>query len=129
MCSDVEPPRQGVDENLHAVLRAHRAGDGRDHSNEDRGMGEWPLSHVTGEKRKRAIAVATSLFHVGRNSPVGCARATRLMQRKNRVWGSTGTSFIDIVRRDLPAAAAQSTRQATSPAGMAHTSVAIGRRL
>src|SRR6266566_5110217 len=77
MGADVKSPRQGVDENLHAVLRAYRAGDGRDHGNQDRGMGERPPPHVASEKRKRAITVATSFFHFGRNSPVGCARATR----------------------------------------------------
>src|SRR5262252_2874204 len=86
MGADVKSPRQGIDENLHAVLRAYRAGDGRDHGKQDRGMGERPPPHVASEKRKRAITVATSLFHFGRNSPVGCARATRFMQRKNRLW-------------------------------------------
>src|SRR5215469_15424140 len=108
MGADVKSPRQRVDEILHAVLRAHRAGDGRDHSHEDRGMGPRPLSHVASEKRKRTITVATSLFHFGRNSPVGCARATRFIKRKNRPGGSTGTGSADIARRDLPAQAAHS---------------------
>src|SRR5215472_14910296 len=97
MGADVKSSRQGIDENLHAVLRAHRAGDGRDHGNQDRGMGERPPAHVTSEKRKRAIAVATSLFHFGRNSPVGCARATRFMQRENRLWSSAGTRSTDMI--------------------------------
>src|SRR5215831_2830962 len=101
MCADVKSSRQGVDENLHAVLRAHRARDGRHHSNEDRGMGERPLSHVAGEKRKRAIAVATSLFHLGRNSPVGCARATRFMQRENRLRSSAGTRSTAIIVKNF----------------------------
>ncbi len=69
MCADVKSSRQGVDENLHAVLRAHRAGDSRDHSNKDRSMGAWPPPYVAGEKRKGAIAIPTSVLHCGRNSP------------------------------------------------------------
>jgi hypothetical protein len=45
-------------------------------------MGDRPPPYVAGEKRKRAIAIATSLFHYGRNPPVGCARA--LEQRESR---------------------------------------------
>src|SRR5215831_11444380 len=37
--------------------------------------------YVAGEKRKRAIAIATSLYHYGR-PPVGCERA--LEQRESR---------------------------------------------
>src|SRR5262249_58727786 len=90
-------PRRVLDDTLPAVLRPHRAGDGRDHSHEDRGMGPRPLSHVASEKRKRTIAVATSLFHFGRNSPVGYARATRFMQRENRLWSSAGTRSTDMI--------------------------------
>src|SRR5215471_15516406 len=79
MSADVKSPRQGVDENLHAVLGAHRAGDGRNNGSRDRGMGPRPLSHVAGEKRKRAIAIATSLYHYGRppSRLRTCFRATR----------------------------------------------------
>src|SRR5262249_43636757 len=107
MSADVKSSRQGIDENLHPVLRAYRAGDGRDHGKQDRGMGERPPPHVASEKRKRAIAIATGLFHFGRNSPVGCARlrefgcarATRVMQRENRLWGSTGTRAVDLIEK------------------------------
>src|SRR5262249_14257881 len=99
MGADVKSSRQGIDENLHAVLRAYRAGDGRDHGKQDRGMGERPPPHVASEKRERAITVATSLFHFGRNSPVGCARARRFMQRENRLCGSTGTRAVDFIAR------------------------------
>src|SRR5215471_18214719 len=74
MSADVKSPRQGVDENLHAVLRAHRAGDGRNNGSRDRSMGDRLPPYVAGEKRKRAIAIATSLYHYGR-PPVGCERA------------------------------------------------------
>ena len=102
MGADVKSPRQGIDENFHPVLRAYRAGDSRDHSNEDRGMRERPPPHVASEKRKRTIAVATSLFHFGRNSPVGCARATRSMQRKNRLRSSAGTRSSDMIAENEP---------------------------
>src|SRR6516162_7691646 len=91
MGADVKSPRQSVDENLHAVLGAHRTGDGRDHGKQDRGMRQRSPPHIASEKRKWAITVATSLFHFGRNSPVGCARATRFMQRENRLRSSAGT--------------------------------------
>src|SRR5262249_44968405 len=94
--ADVKSPREGVDEDLHGVLRPHRAGDGRDQGNRERGRRARPPPHVASEKRKRAIAVATSLFHFGRNSPVGCARATRFMQRENRLWSSAGTHSTDV---------------------------------
>src|ERR1700730_7679618 len=97
MGADVKSPRQCVDQKLHAVLRAHRPGAARDHGNQDRGMGERPPPHVASEKRKRAITVATSFFHFGRNSPVGCARATRFMQRENRLWSSAGTHSTDMI--------------------------------
>src|SRR5262245_47662113 len=87
MGADVKSSRQGIDENLHAVLRAYRAGDGRDHGKQDRGMGERPPPHVASEKRKRAITVATSLFHFGRNSPVGCALSSRLRTRY-KIYGT-----------------------------------------
>src|SRR5215472_10348324 len=103
MGADVKSPRQGIDENLHGVLRAYRAGDGRDHRDKDCGMGNRPLLYVAGEKRKRAIAVATSLFHFGRNSPVGCVRATRPMQRENRPRSSVGTRLVAIIVRNLTA--------------------------
>src|SRR5215475_1689403 len=66
-------------------------------------MGNRPLLYVAGEKRKRAIAVATSLFHFGRNSPVGCARATRFMERENRLRSSAGTRLVAIIVRNLTA--------------------------
>ena len=44
-------------------------------------MGDWLPPYVAGEKRKRAIAIATSLYHYGR-PPVGCERA--LEQRESR---------------------------------------------
>src|SRR5499426_2867874 len=103
MGADVKSSRQGIDENLHAVLRAYRAGDGRDHGKQDRGMGERPPPHVASEKRERAITVATSLFHFGRNSPVGCARARRFMQRENRLRSSAGTRLVAIIVRNLTA--------------------------
>src|SRR5262245_35139007 len=104
MGADVKSPRQGIDENLHGVLRAYRAGDGRDHRDQDCGMGNRPLLYVAGEKRKRAIAIATSLFHFGRNSPVGCARATtNAMERENRLRSSAGTRSIAIIVKNLTA--------------------------
>src|SRR5262244_26481 len=107
MGADVKSARQGIDENLHAVLRAYRAGDGRDHGDEDCGMGNRPLLYVAGEKRKRAIAVATSLFHFGRNSPVGCVRATKAKEREkkrqNLPPSSVGTRLDAIIVRNLTA--------------------------
>src|SRR5215475_1665267 len=103
MGADVKSPRQGIDENLHAVLRAYRAGHGRDYRDKDCGMGNRPLLYVAGEKRKRAIAIATSLFHFGRNSPVGCVRATRAVKRENRPRSSVGTCLVAIIVRNLTA--------------------------
>src|SRR5262245_44951469 len=79
MSADVKSPRQGVDENLHAVLGAHRAGDGRNNGSRDRSMGDWLPPYVAGEKRKRAITIATSLYHYGRppSRLRTCFRATR----------------------------------------------------
>src|SRR5260221_9742395 len=58
---------------LQAVMRAHRAGDSSAHSNKDRSMCDWPPPYVTGEKRKGAIAVPTSVLHCGRKpSPRPC---------------------------------------------------------
>src|SRR5262249_5853547 len=57
-------------------------------------MGNRPLLYVAGEKRKRAIAIATSLFHFGRHSPVGCVRATKALARKHRLRSSAGTRLI-----------------------------------
>jgi hypothetical protein len=74
MAADVKSSRQGVDENLHTVLRAHRAGDGRNNGSRDRSMGDRPTTYVAGEKRKRAIAITTSLFHYGR-TPQSAAQA------------------------------------------------------
>src|SRR5262249_57286402 len=49
----------------------------------------------------RGIAVATSLFHFGRNSPVGCARATKAKEREkkreNRLRSSAGTRSTAII--------------------------------
>src|SRR5215831_3425668 len=70
-------------------------------------MGNRPLLYVAGEKRKRAIAVATSLFHFGRNSPVGCVRATKAKEREkkrqNRPRSSVGTRLDAIIVRNLTA--------------------------
>src|SRR5262245_63907450 len=103
MGTDVKAPRQSIDENLHAVLRAYRAGNGRDYRDKDCGMGNRPLLYVAGEKRKRAIAIATSLFHFGRNSPGGCVRATKAMERKNRLRSSAGTRLVAIIVGNLTA--------------------------
>src|SRR5215467_4441160 len=127
MGADVKSSRQGIDENLHAVLRAYRAGDSRGHGKQDRDMGERPPPHVASEKRKRAITVATSLFHFGRNSPVGCARATRFMQRENRLCGSTGTRAVDLIARitRITAHAVGIDGIYNPPAGTVHSSVPI----
>src|SRR5262245_49355803 len=70
-------------------------------------MGNRPLLYVAGEKRKRAIAVATSLFHFGRNSPVGCVRATKAKEREkkreNRLRSSAGTRSTAIIVKNLTA--------------------------
>src|SRR5262245_54480583 len=105
MGADVKSPRQGIDENFHAVLRAYRAGNGRDYRDKDCGMGNRPLLYVAGEKRKRAIAIATSLFHFGRNSPVGCVRATKAKEREkkreNRLRSSAGTRSTAIIVKNF----------------------------
>ena len=65
MRADGKSSRQRVDQNLHGVLRAHRARDRRDDSNSDRRMGARPPPYVAGEERKGAIAVPTSVLHCG----------------------------------------------------------------
>jgi hypothetical protein len=76
MRADGKSSRQRVDQNFHAVLRAHRATDGRDNGGYDRSMGERPPPYVAGEKRKGAILVPTSVLH--------CGRTRRLLTRKRR---------------------------------------------
>src|SRR5262249_11728701 len=87
MGADVKSSRQGVDENLHGVLRAHRAADGRNNGSRDRSMGDRPPPYVAGEKRKRAIAIATNLFHYGR-TPSRLRK--RFRARRESVQGSCG---------------------------------------
>ena len=84
MGADVKSSRQRIDENLHPVLRAHRAADRAQHGARDGSMRHRPRHHIAGEKRKGPLGVPTSVFHAVWNSPVGCVRATRLMQRQSR---------------------------------------------
>src|SRR5437870_13098714 len=48
MRTDVKSARQRVDQKLHAVLRAHRATDGRDNGGHDRSMDDRPQPYVEG---------------------------------------------------------------------------------
>src|SRR5262249_30154060 len=83
MGADVKSSRQGIDENLHAVLRAYRAGDGRDHGKQDRGMGEPPPSSEGSKKRKGANPVAKIPFHFRRNPPGGWPPPKKFNQTQN----------------------------------------------
>src|SRR5262249_32045122 len=83
---------EGIDQDLHAILRTHRASDRGDDGGENGGMRDRPPPDVAGEKRKGTIAVPTSVLHCGRNSPSRRdAPATEFVQRKNPPSGSSGT--------------------------------------
>src|SRR5262249_61028504 len=69
MVPDVGSSCQRIDQDLHAVLRPHRAADRGDDGGNDGGMGKRPPPYVTGEERGGTIAVPTSILHCGRNSP------------------------------------------------------------
>src|SRR6266446_366560 len=85
MRTDVKSSRQRVDQNLHAILRAHRTADGRTNGGRDRSIGDRPPPYVAGEKRKGTITVPTSVLHCGRNSPSRLRTRYKAMQWNARV--------------------------------------------
>jgi hypothetical protein len=54
---------QHVNQKLDAILRADRAGNGAKNRDENNGMGDWSLPHVTKDKGKRATGVITQIGH------------------------------------------------------------------
>src|SRR5262245_20309226 len=131
MGADVKSSRQGIDENLHAVLRAHRAGDGRNHGKQDRGMGERPPPHVASEKRKRAITVATSLFHFGRKLSSRLRTLQSAAHALQDLWNARTASAVpqepaqSTCLGELTAHAVGIDGIYNPPAGTAHSSVPI----
>ena len=63
--------RQHVDQELHAVLRAHRAGDGADHGREDGGMRQRPPAHVAQQEGNRPLGVRAEAIHSARCDDLG----------------------------------------------------------
>jgi hypothetical protein len=55
--------RQHVDQELHAVLRAHRAGHGADHGREDGGMRQRSPTHVAQQEGNRPLGIGAEAIH------------------------------------------------------------------
>ena len=73
----IDAVRQGVDQKLDAVLRAHRTGDGAQDRGEDERMGQRALPNVTKDKGKGTGSIIAKVGHALELRPGNAATPSR----------------------------------------------------